>query len=59
MAVTDFLFLNAGVLMPELQGNFHGEETEKVILCRICSTFISLEMYPSILQSTALQDISY
>lgn len=58
MTVTDFLFLNAGVLMPELQRNFHGEETGQFISCRMRSTFTSLEMYPSVLQPTALQEVS-
>lgn len=57
--MTYFLFLNAVVLMPELQRNFRGEETGQVILCRTRSTFTSLEMYPSVLQSTTLQEMSY
>lgn len=59
MSVIDFLFLNAGVLMPELPRNVHGEERGQVTLPRTCSTFTSLEMYPSALQSTTLQDISH
>lgn len=55
----DFIFFNAGVLMPELQRNFNGEETGQVISCRTSSTFICPEMYPSVAQSTALQEISY
>lgn len=59
MATFDFLFLIASVPMPELQRNFHGEETGQVILCRTHSTCSSPETHPPMLQSTALQEMSY
>lgn len=55
----DFIFFNAGVLRPEFQRNFNGEVTGQVISCRTSHAFTCPEMYPSVSQSTTLQEISY